>query len=180
MKDTRAGVRTRSGCASEKDAQLGLRRRGDAEGVVEHEGHLLCQPAADDRVADIKILRQSLAGEHLLLELIGDEAGEFLVRGRPVPLARPHLLQPFGVCRGDADDVLRRGGFLARGDCGVGGEQKAAENKEVQQGFFQQPHGTLRTDANVDRVRDRCLTVSDIGLAIPGEESCLGPGRHRR
>ena len=175
----RASAYGRGRDASRRRPQLGLRRLGDAEGVVQHEGHLLRQPAADDRVADVKILCPSFAGEDLLLELISDQAGEFPVRWRAVPLARPHLLQPIRVCRGDADDVLRRAGFLARGEGGVGGKQEAADKNEVQQGFLQQPHGSLRTDASIDWVHDHCLTVSDIGLAIPGR-TCFGPGRHRR
>ena len=119
-------------------AQFSFRWFGRADRVVEHKGHLLRQPAADDGVADIELQFPRLPGEHLLSQLICEETAEFLVGGWAMPLARPHRLQPIGVGRGDPDDLRRRGNLLIRGEGGVGGKQKTAEGKKVQQRFLQE------------------------------------------
>ena len=54
-------------------AQLGFGWLGGADRIVEEEGHLLRQPAADDGVADVEFQRPRLAGEHLFLQMIRDE-----------------------------------------------------------------------------------------------------------
>ncbi len=122
--------------------QLGFRRLGSTQRVVDQEGQFLRQASPDDDVIVFETQGAGLAREQLFVQVIGNQSAKLLTRRWPPPLRGPILRKPLDVARTDVNLRCLAGGWSFRGaiDPRVGAEQGGARQHEMKQGFFQHFH----------------------------------------
>ncbi len=126
--------------------------------VLDDEFHLLAQAAANDDVVAIKPQRPALAIEHLVANVVIDEAAQLLRARRALPGAGEAVGQVLDPRRGN-DDPRRLLRFLLA-DQIEETEQRCPEDEEVQQRLLQQTHHGVCQPTCLARRTNRAISCS--------------------